>query len=102
MADGTEGAPARTPFATPFRLLEVLPFSLKRLNQRLAAHVAGAVELKKRGFPLEPETLRARLKLQRGGRALVVLLTRRGDEHWMLLAERTLPAPAAPTQGDHQ
>jgi hypothetical protein len=77
------------PFATPFRLLEVAPFSLKQLNRRLAALGVGTVELKKRGFPLEPESLRPRLKLQRGGRSLTVLLTRRGKAHWMLLAERT-------------
>lgn len=88
-------APAVGPFATPFRLIEAAPFSLKRLNQRLAALGAGAVELKKRGFPLEPEALRPRLKVQRGGRPLTVLLTRRGDAHWMLLCERLAPSPAA-------
>lgn len=90
-AGGTEPPP--TPFAAAFRLLEAAPFSLKRLNERLRALGAGSAELKKRGFPQEPESLRKRLRLTPGGRPLVVLLTRRGATHWMLLAERL---PAAP------
>jgi hypothetical protein len=86
-AAGASGAP----FATPFRLLEIHPFSLRQLQRRLAALDAGPLEIKKRGFPVEPEELRGRLGKQRGSRALTVLLTRRGKAHWMLIAER-LPA----------
>jgi hypothetical protein len=84
---------ARTP-ATPtalaqaFWVEEVHPFSLKLLNARLGALGVAGVELKKRGFPQEPESLRPRLKLQRAGRNAVVLLTRRGDEHVMILGRR--------------
>jgi hypothetical protein len=58
------------------------------LNQRLQSLGIGEVELKKRGFPVEPETLRPQLKLSPGGRRGVVIFTRRGDERLMLLAER--------------
>ncbi len=85
-------APRATPFARAFHILERHPFSLKLLNARLQALRVGALEIKKRGFPIEPETLRGRLKLVRGGRAAVVFLTRRGREHWMLIAERLPPA----------
>lgn len=76
------------PFVTCFRVCEVHPFSLRLLNQRLAALGAGRVELKKRGFPVEPESLRSKLKLVRGGGEVTVIFTRRGDEHLMLLCER--------------
>ena len=59
-----ELTPARWP---PFRLLEVEPFSLNRLNARLAARQIGSVELKKRGAPFAPEDLRRRIKLHAGG-----------------------------------
>jgi SAM-dependent methyltransferase len=80
-----------TPFARAFRVLERHSFSLKVLNARLAALGVGTVEIKKRGFPMEPETLRPRLRLTPGGPPAVIFLTRRGRDHWMLLAER---APA--------
>jgi hypothetical protein len=79
-----------TPFARAFRVREVFPFALKRLNRRLAELGIGQVEIKKRGFPVEPEEMRRRLKLAGSGRA-VVFLTRRGDEHWVILGEREEP-----------
>ena len=85
-AAGTQ--PVATPFAAAFRIHEVHRFSLKTLNARLAALEVGQVELKKRGFPVEPEELRPRLRVQPGGRTAVVLFTRRGDERLMLIGER--------------
>ena len=84
-AQGSEAAP----FVQSFAVEEVHPFSLKRLNQRLAALGIGQVELKGRGLPIEPESLRPRLRLVKGGRAAVAILTRRGDERLLLLARRT-------------
>jgi hypothetical protein len=71
-----------------FQIEEILPASLKKLNQRLQALHIGQVELKKRGSPVEPESLRPRLKLTPGGRGAVVILTRQGDQRLMLLAHR--------------
>lgn len=76
------------PLVQSFWIEEVHPFSLKLLNARLRARGVGAVELKKRGFPLAPEELRPRLTLVRGGRDGVVIFTRRGDERLMLIGER--------------
>ena len=76
------------PLAQAFVVDEVHPFSLKRLNQRLRQSGIGQVELKKRGFPVEPEQLRPQLRLTAGGRAAVVLFTRRGDSRLMILAHR--------------
>ncbi len=83
--------PQATQLAQGFAIEEVHPFSLKGLNQRLQALAIGEVELKKRGFPVEPESLRPRLKLVRGGRPATIFLTRRGDQRLMLIGRR-LPA----------
>jgi len=71
-----------------FQIEEVHPFKRKLLNQRLKALGIGQVELKKRGFPVEPETLRPQLKLVAGGRAGVVIFTRRGEQRLMLIGHR--------------
>jgi hypothetical protein len=76
------------PLVHSFAIEEINPFSLKLLNQRLKALQVGQVELKKRGFPVEPEQLRPQLKLQPGGRAAVIIFTRQGDERLMLIGRR--------------
>jgi hypothetical protein len=76
------------PFVTRFQIREIHPFSLRLLNQRIATMGIGSVELKKRGFPVEPESLRPKLKLVRGGAAATIIFTRRGDEHIMLICAR--------------
>lgn len=76
------------PLAQAFAIDEVHRFSLKLLNQRLVARGIGQVELLKRGFPQAPESLRPRLRLTPGGAPGVVIFTRRGDEHWMLIGRR--------------
>jgi SAM-dependent methyltransferase len=78
-----------TPLAQRFRILEVHPFGLKPLQARLNALGVGQVELKKRGAPFAPESLRGRLKLAVTPRAATVLFTRRGDERLMIIAERS-------------
>jgi predicted O-methyltransferase YrrM len=71
-----------------FRILEIHPFHLKTLQTRLRELGISRVELKKRGAPFAPESLRGRLKLPAGDRAGVVIFTRQGDTPLMLLAER--------------
>jgi hypothetical protein len=71
-----------------FRILEIHPFNLKTLQARLQALGISRVELKKRGAPFAPESLRGRLKLPAGDRAGVVIFTRQGEARLMLLAER--------------
>jgi hypothetical protein len=77
-----------SPFVQSFQIQEIHAFSLKTLNHRLQALRIGSVELKKRGFPTEPEALRPRLKLCPGGEAAVVIFTRRGDERVMIIGRR--------------
>lgn len=76
------------PLVQSFVVQEIHPFSLKRLNQRLRALRIGEVELKKRGFPAEPEGLRRRLKLTPDGQSATVIFTRQRDERLMLICER--------------
>ena len=64
-----------TPFGKWYEVLEVLPFSLKGLKQRLRAHDAGPLVVKKRGTAVQPEVLRKQLKLT-GSREVTVVLTR--------------------------
>jgi SAM-dependent methyltransferase len=87
-------------FVQTFLIHEIHPFSLKVLNQRLQALGIREVELKKRGFPVEPEALRClnRLRLPSSVRAGVVIFTQQAhaqhdnahqpDAHIMLICER--------------
>ena len=60
-----------TPFGRWYEVLDVLPFSLKRLRERLRG--VGWVTIKKRGTAVEPEQLRRQLKLSGTGEATIVL-----------------------------
>lgn len=75
-----------TPYGRWFEVLEVLPFSLKGLRERLRAHDAGSLVVKKRGTAVEPETLRRQLKL-RGSREVTVVLTRQQGRQVALVVE---------------
>jgi SAM-dependent methyltransferase len=75
-----------TPYGRWFEVLEVLPFSLKGLRERLRAHDAGPLVVKKRGTAVEPETLRRQLKL-RGSREVTVVLTRQQGRQVALVVE---------------
>ena len=89
------GDPPRTHLLVQsFRILEIHPFNLKTLQARLRALGISRVELKKRGAPFAPESLRGRLKLGDGNRAGVVIFTRQEDDRLMLLAERLEPHQA--------
>lgn len=76
------------PLARAFRIEEVHHFSLRRLQERVRALGIARAEIKKRGFAMEPEELRRRLRLERRGRDAVILLTRRGEEPLFLIATR--------------
>jgi hypothetical protein len=75
-----------TPFARCWRVIEWLPFGLKRLRARLRALDAGAVTVKKRGSPLDTDVLARQLSGD-GTRPLVVVLTRLSDHPVALICE---------------
>jgi SAM-dependent methyltransferase len=64
-----------TSFARAFAVEDVLPFQLKRLRHYLRERQIGQVTIKKRGSPLDPDTLRRRLRLTGEGLHRVLFLT---------------------------
>lgn len=61
-----------------FEVVEQIAYNEKRLRQALSVHGASAVEILVRGVDVDPDTLRAKLKLQRSGAQLSVVITRIG------------------------
>jgi SAM-dependent methyltransferase len=76
-----------TPFGTWYEVLEVLPFSLKGLKQRLRSYEAGPLVVKKRGTAVEPEVLRKQLKLT-GSKEITVVLTRQSGKQIAMVVRR--------------
>jgi SAM-dependent methyltransferase len=79
-------APVRTPFGRTLRVEASLPWNLKQLRARLRQLGVGAVDLRKRGSPVDVERLRRQLDLD-GDRRVTVLLTRVLGRPWVLLCE---------------
>lgn len=77
-----------TAFARCWRILEWMPFQLKRLRARLRALDAGTVTVKKRGSALESDSLARRLSGQ-GTRPLVIVLTRVAGQPAVIIAENS-------------
>jgi hypothetical protein len=70
-----------TPFARCFELKAWFPFHLKRLRRYLRECNIGRVTIKKRGSPLDPDSLRQQLRLK-------------GDEHRILFLTHVMGEPA--------
>ncbi len=83
----TAPAARPTPFAHAYAIDAALPFQLKRLRQALRERQVGRVTVKKRGSPLEPETLIRQLRLS-GPEERIVFLTHVLGEPWALIAEK--------------
>ncbi|MEO7261895.1 MAG: SAM-dependent methyltransferase [Jatrophihabitantaceae bacterium] len=84
-ADAAASGPAAG-LARGFRVLDVLPYSLKRLRAELSRRQVGIVEIKKRGVDIDPAVLRRELK-PAGPNSITVLLARVGEQHLAILAE---------------
>jgi hypothetical protein len=69
----TSDGPADSPWLSSYRVTEVLPFSLKKLRALLRTRRIGRVVVKKRGSPIEPETLARQLRGPGSGSAVVVV-----------------------------
>ncbi|ACZ29721.1 hypothetical protein Xcel_0682 [Xylanimonas cellulosilytica DSM 15894] len=61
------------PIATGYRVLDVMPFGVKRLKAYLRERDVGRVTIKKRGTAVTPEALRAQLSLKGPAEATLVL-----------------------------
>lgn len=66
-------APAGTPWLSSYRVTDVLPFNQKKLKAHLRSRGIGRVVVKKRGSPIEPETLARQLRGPGSGSAVVVV-----------------------------
>jgi SAM-dependent methyltransferase len=80
----TADAPASTPFARCFEVLDVLPYREKMLKAALRDRDIGAVTIKKRGVAVAPEDMRKRLAL-RGNQHATIVLTRAAGKGVALL-----------------
>jgi hypothetical protein len=80
----TTHAPQDTPFARGYALDDHFPFQLKRLRTYLRERGVGAVTIKKRGSPLDPDILRQALRL-RGAAHRVVFLTQASGRPTVLI-----------------
>lgn len=74
-----------TPLATAYRVLDTLPFGVKRLRTALRERGVGRVTIKKRGTAVVPEQLRAQLDLRGDGEATVVLTRVAGSQQVLLV-----------------
>ncbi|HEY0734672.1 MAG TPA: class I SAM-dependent methyltransferase [Herpetosiphonaceae bacterium] len=88
----TSDSLVHTPFARAFRVLETMPFNLKRLRARLRELDIGQVVIKKRGSPIDPQVLEKQLRL-RGSHALTLMLTHVQGQPSVLLCEPAAPTP---------
>lgn len=82
----TTNSAVDTPYARGYRVLEALPFKVKRLAAALRARDAGSVDIKKRGLDVTPEQLRPQLKLK-GSQRATVILTRVAGSRMALIVE---------------
>ncbi len=79
-----------SPLLRGFRVQEVVPWGLKRLNAALAARGVGQATIKKRGFPLTPDELRPKLKLTGTAHATLICTRARGKAVVIICGDATL------------
>jgi hypothetical protein len=81
--------PPADPLYARFAIDEVIPFSMKVLRTALRDRSIGRLEVKKRGFAMDPDEVRRGLKLdRRAPGSCTVLLTRVGDAPVAAIAHR--------------
>jgi hypothetical protein len=76
-----------TPWATAFAIEASMPFSQKRLREKLRAMQVGRVTVKKRGSPLDPDSFAQSLKLN-GPEERIVFLTQVLGQPYALIGRR--------------
>ncbi|MCV2395510.1 class I SAM-dependent methyltransferase [Actinotalea sp. M2MS4P-6] len=78
-----------TPLAASYRVLDVLPFGVKRLRTALRERGVGRVTIKKRGTAVVPEQLRTQLDLRGDAEATIVLTRVRGAQQVLIVEPAT-------------
>lgn len=85
----TSDAKPQTPWVRAWRILDWMPFNLKKLRAYLRERNVGTVTVKKRGTAVTPDELIAKLKLERGidSGSRTIVLTRCRGEHIMIVCD---------------
>ena len=83
----TTDTPHPSPFATGFRIHQVLPYKLSGLKKWVREDNIGVLEIKKRGIDVDPAALRKQLPLS-GPNQATLILTRLGEKRVALIASR--------------
>lgn len=81
------GAPAFSPLAATFEVLDVVPFSVARMKERLRERSWRPEEVRRRAFPVEPDELR-RLLGRIEGEPVTLLLTTISGKRLAFVARR--------------
>lgn len=77
---------APVPLSQNFRVIEILPFHIKKLSGYLRERGVGSVTIKKRGVDATPEQVRKQLRL-RGDGSATLILTRVAGQHRSIVVE---------------
>lgn len=83
--------------AAGYRILDCLPFGLKKLRAYLRERDVGRINIKKRGTAVTPESLRTQLAL-RGAQEATIVLTRVAGTQQVLIVEPLPRTPSAVTE----
>lgn len=81
----TADAPVPTAIADGYRVLDVMPFGLKRLRSALRERGVGRLTIKKRGTAVVPEQLRRQLDLSGDAEATIVLTRVAGSQQVLVV-----------------
>lgn len=82
-----------TPFASAYRIVEVLPYKIKTLRRYIKESAVTRLDIKKRGVDVSPEELRRTLMQgmnstkPASGKHLTLVLTRVGDQRYAIAVE---------------
>ncbi|MFT5087352.1 MAG: SAM-dependent methyltransferase [Candidatus Latescibacterota bacterium] len=77
----------QTPFARAYRVLETMPFQVKKLRRRLREQGFFPQQVKRRRFPLEPIEVERKLGIDSGDIPVALLLTRLADKTTCLICQ---------------
>ncbi|MFS0712863.1 class I SAM-dependent methyltransferase [Microbacterium sp. 2P01SA-2] len=88
----TSDAGRTSPFATTFRVREVLPLKPRDIDAAVKRAGIGILEIKKRGVDIDPAQFRKKLRLS-GNASATLVLTRIGDRRVAVLADRVEDGP---------
>jgi hypothetical protein len=83
----TADAAPQTPWVRSWRVLDWMPFNVKKLRAALREQDVSRVTVKKRGSPLTPEQLMAQLKLKGGSQARTLVLTKLRGQPIVMICE---------------